>query len=200
METQASVKRILYIEDSLTSQWLLKKQFKLIGEVVVAASLVEARAVLKAQTFDLIIADWSLPDGETLEVVHELRQKQDALHLPVIMVSASMDSLLTVMALRSGANECFAKPIVWVELLKVAGRMLTAPYIRAPQVGQIPVTWVEGTANGRWWLYCPEISFFMEGVDADVIRAQATERVREVIAKGTPMPFVSKVKVSQRLI
>jgi DNA-binding response OmpR family regulator len=194
------MKRILYLEDSLASQWLLKKQLKSVGEIAVAASLAEARTVLREQTFDLMIADWSLPDGDALEFVRDLRKQTDATKLPVIMVSASMDGLLTAMALRAGANDCFPKPIVWMNLVVAVERMLAAPYVRAPETGQIPVTWIEGTANGRWWLYCPEVNFFLDGDDSDVIRAKATQRVREFIAKGTAMPFVSNVKISQRLI
>ena len=84
------MKRILYIEDSLASQWLLKKQLKTIVEIAVAASLAEARSLLQDHTkFDLVIADWALPDGEALEFVRELRKRVEATKLPVIVVSAS---------------------------------------------------------------------------------------------------------------
>jgi DNA-binding response OmpR family regulator len=194
------MKRILYIEDSLASQSLLRKQLKSFGEIGMAASLAEARSALREQAFDLVIADWSLPDGEALEFVRELRKQTETAQLPVIMVSASMDSLLTAMALRAGANDCFPKPIVWLDLVVAVERMLTAPYVRTVHGGQIPVTWVEGTSNGRWWLYCPEVNFFLDGEDADIIRAKAIQRVREAIEKGTAMPFVSNVRVTQKLI
>ena len=193
-------KRILYIEDSLASQWLLKKQLKPVGEITVAASLAEARSLLLEQTFDLVIADWSLPDGEALEFVRELRKRLDATALPVLMVSASMDQMLTAMALRAGANDCFPKPIIWLDLVVAVERMMAAPYVRPIQSGQVPVTWIEGTSNGRWWLYCPEVNFFLDGEDADVIRAKAIQRVREAIEKKSLMPFVSNVRVSQRLV
>jgi CheY-like chemotaxis protein len=198
-----AMKRILYVEDSLASQWLLNKQLKQLkigAEIIVASSLEQARTLLREQHFDLVIADWALPDGEALEFVRELRKRLEATRLPVIMVSASMDHLLTAMALRAGANDCFPKPIVWLDVLVAVEKMLTAPYVRTLQTGQIPVTWVEGTSNGRWWLYCPEVNYFLDGEDADVIRAKATQRVREAIEKGTAMPFVSNVRVMQKLV
>jgi len=197
------MKRILYIEDSLASQWLLSKQLKQLkvaAEIIVASSLEQARTLLREQHFDLVIADWALPDGEALEFVRELRKRLEATRLPVIMVSASMDQLLTAMALRAGANDCFPKPIVWLDVLVAVEKMLMAPYVRTPHNGQIPVTWVEGTSNGRWWLYCPEVNYFLDGEDSDVIRAKATQRVREAIEKGNSMPFVSNVRVTQKLM
>jgi DNA-binding response OmpR family regulator len=194
------MKRILHIEDSLASQWQLKKQLKAVAEIAVAASLAEARSVLHKETFDLVIADWSLPDGDALEFIRELRLRFGATQLPVIMVSVAMDSLLTAMALRAGANDCFPKPIVWLDLVVAVERMLKAPYVRAAQNAQVPVTWVEGTVDGRWWLYCPELDLFLNGEDADVIRNKAVQRARKLIAKGAKIPFVSNVRVAQRLV
>jgi hypothetical protein len=44
------------------------------------------------------------------------------------------------------------------------------------------------------------VNYFLDGEDADVIRAKATQRVREAIEKGTAMPFVSNVRVMQKLV
>jgi len=181
------MKRILYIEDSLASQWLLKKQLKTIVRLPWPASLAEARSLLQDHTkFDLVIADWALPDGEALEFVRELRKRVEATKLPVIVVSASMDSLLTAMAFARRGQRCFPKPIVWLDLIVAVERMLAAPLrSRHPKrAGSRHL--VEGMSNGRCGLYCAEVNFLLDGEDADRRPRKAIQRVRENHRKRNP--------------
>jgi hypothetical protein len=155
---------------------------------------------MREQSFDLILADVSLPDGNALDFVLELRTRLSPLQMPLIAISASMDQLMTVQSLRVGANDCFAKPTPWPVFIAAVERMLVQPYIRPCEIDATAVTWVEGIIGTGFCLYCPELNLGLQGPDMDELRGRMSDRIREAAAKGELLPFVSHVKVSERLI
>jgi DNA-binding NtrC family response regulator len=73
-----------------------------------AASLAEARALLKRTALDCVLLDIRLKDGDGLELLAELRAlKRD---LPVIVATAYGDSERAIRAMRDGAFEYLTKP------------------------------------------------------------------------------------------
>ncbi len=88
--------------------------------VTVAHSLHEARNLIAQKSFDLIILDRRLPDGDGLEALPEVRAA-----LPgavVVMVTAHGDIASAVEAIRLGAADYLAKPIELTDLLFKARR------------------------------------------------------------------------------
>lgn len=73
-----------------------------------AATLGEARALLKRQTFGLCITDLRLPDGSGLELVAHI-QKQCP-NLPVAVITAHGNVEIAVEALKLGAFDFVSKP------------------------------------------------------------------------------------------
>jgi two-component system, CitB family, response regulator len=194
------MKRLLYIEDSLTSQWVMKKRLADVAEVSLSASMSESRQLLRDETYDLVVADCYLPDGNALNLVREIRAKGAAGQVPVIVVSASMDRLLLSQSLRVGANDCFAKPIPWPEFIAAVERMLSSPYARLAEGEGVAVTLIEGMVNDRHWLYCPEVNMFLEGDDLERLQESVLARTRELVTQGNVLPYVSGVKVNQHLV
>jgi CheY-like chemotaxis protein len=173
------MKQILYIEDCKASQWVMQKKLAQLGAMTVASSLAAGRAVLSGRSFDLIIADWFLPDGKATELLQEIRARHTALEVPVILVSASMDRLLFRQALQLGANECFSKPIRWGEFVPAVTSMLVSPSINPLAQTGVLVTWVEGCVNQEHWLYCPEADMLFKGKDAAALKRDAARQVLE---------------------
>ena len=65
---------ILVIEDHASISTYVGFYLRQAGNVVtIAGSLAEARAAVATSTFDLILADYRLTDGEVLSIVPELR-------------------------------------------------------------------------------------------------------------------------------
>lgn len=88
--------------------------------VTVAHSLHEARNLIVQHSFDLVVLDRRLPDGDGLAALPEIRAA-----LPgavVVMVTAHGDIASAVEAIRLGAADYLAKPIELTDLLFKARR------------------------------------------------------------------------------
>jgi len=194
------VKRILYIEDNATVQLIVKRQLAKLGEVSAAGDLKEGRLLLRERSFDLLLSDLYLPDGEAFELVFEIRRQHSPEQFPVILVSASMDQLARAKSFRLGANDCFAMPTPWPVLLGAVERMLARPYVGSAEVNGVSATYVEGRIDSRFWLFCPEFNLFLEGDNPEGLRDTLAQRVKADTAAGTGLPFVRNVRVSEHLI
>lgn len=69
-------------------------------------SLAEARGHMQVQEPSLIIADWRLPDGESMEL---LPNRQDPLATPIILMTSYGNEKIAVEALKSGALDYVVK-------------------------------------------------------------------------------------------
>jgi len=66
--------RILHVEDDPDILQVTAVILRNLAEVVAAPNLATARQQLQTQPFDLILLDWTLPDGSGLELLSDLRQ------------------------------------------------------------------------------------------------------------------------------
>jgi len=107
--------RVLVVEDDHEIRSLMQSSLSVEGfEVQTAVSLSEARALLRHKAPDLIVLDLGLPDGDGVQLVHEIR-KQHA--TPVIVVSARYQETLKIELLDAGADDYLTKPFSVGELL-----------------------------------------------------------------------------------
>lgn len=103
--------RILLLEDNFTDADLTKRG--LIGAVPEcmiehASTLQQARNLLIANhSFDIALLDMNLPDGNGLEFLMEIRQRE--LNFPVIMLTGNGDQDAAVAALKTGAEDYIVK-------------------------------------------------------------------------------------------
>ena len=67
------------------------------------------------ETFDVLILDWTLPDMTGLQVLDEIRQRQDA--MPVLFLTGRDSEKDIVEALSHGADDYLVKPARAAELL-----------------------------------------------------------------------------------
>lgn len=79
-------KRILHVEDDTDVQKYMSTLLTGIAVVTPASTLKEAQSLVKAIRYDLIIIDFTLPDGSGSELISQLA-KQDPT-IPVIVFSA----------------------------------------------------------------------------------------------------------------
>jgi DNA-binding response OmpR family regulator len=194
------VKRIVYIEDSVSVQLMVKRQLSTLAEVAAGSSLADGRRLIREGAFDLLISDVHLPDGDALEWVLELRRERSIQQFPIILVSASMDQLLRIKSFQVGVNDCFPMPTPWSVFLGAVKRMLDEPYIAEAGRNGAAVTWIEGVIENDCWLFCPELNLFLRGDEMQKLNETMTERVRREIEQGTPLPLVRRVKANQRVV
>jgi len=109
------IKKVLIVEDNVSLKLILSKLITAAGyEVTSTISGIEAIALLKNQKFDIIIADYQLPEVTGLDIFQEIQ------HQPIkkILISAYANLDLDVKAAAFGAL-FMAKPFNNEELLRL---------------------------------------------------------------------------------
>lgn len=108
--------RLLLIEDELTTAELVCESLREAGyEVEHAADGRRGLECALSGTWDLIIADRTLPGLDGIEIVQTLRQR--GLNVPILMLSALGDVDDRVTGLKAGGDDYLAKPYAFAELL-----------------------------------------------------------------------------------
>jgi len=113
-------------------------------EVDTAPSLASGRARLAAQTYDALLLDLMLPDGDGLDLCRELRASAATRQLPLLMLTARGEPTDRVVGLEIGADDYLSKPFEPRELLARIKALLrrTQPAPAASEVlrfGQLEV-------------------------------------------------------------
>ncbi len=118
-----SDRKILLVDDEEDVRLPLRRF--LVGKgytVLEAGGLGSARDVLRGQSVDAAVVDFSLEDGDGLEVLRALKG-QDA-SLPVVLLTGHGTIDLAVTAIKEGAEQFFTKPVELPALLVVIERAL----------------------------------------------------------------------------
>ena len=103
--------RILIVDDSLTVRMNLAEIFEEAGlEVMLCASAGQARAVLAAETFGLVILDVHLPDADGISFLAELRAAPATAGMAVMLLSSAGAVQDRIRGLATGADEYIGKP------------------------------------------------------------------------------------------
>ena len=104
------VQNILIVDDDESIRFALDRFLSRKGfKCHLAEDLRSALATLEKTSFDAAIIDWSLPDGNGVELLHQLRSIDDS--LPVTMLTGHGTIDLAVQALRDGAEHFLTKPV-----------------------------------------------------------------------------------------
>lgn len=107
---------ILIIEDDITfslmlTTWLGKKGF----DIKALSSVSDAKRQIESVNYDLILSDLRLPDGDGIDLLKWVKEKQSA--IPFIVMTSYAEIQTAVQAIKLGASDYIAKPINPEELL-----------------------------------------------------------------------------------
>ena len=129
--------RLLLIDDDarltgMVGDYLGRNGF----EIETAGSLAEGREKLKGASFDALLLDLMLPDGDGLELTRELRSAPRTRRLPLLMLTARGEPMDRIVGLELGADDYLPKPFEPRELLARVKALLrrTAPASQADDV------------------------------------------------------------------
>jgi diguanylate cyclase (GGDEF)-like protein len=104
--------RILIVDDIDDNRVILARRFaRQRFEVVEACDTAEAFVKIEAEKFDVVLMDVMMPDMSGIDAVKHIRERYDASALPIIMVTAKIQSEDVVEALTAGANDYVTKPV-----------------------------------------------------------------------------------------
>ena len=115
--------RLLVVDDEESLAEFLRLLFEKEGyDVRIANSVEAARAEFAARTFDLVLCDILMPDGNGLELLKEIKEKSP--RTAVIMMTAYASNKSAVEAMKLGAYNYISKPFNVEELTVVASGAL----------------------------------------------------------------------------
>ncbi len=123
---------ILVVEDEPAIQELIAVNLEHAGhQVLRAANVSEAEALVREVLPDLVLLDWMLPGPPGVNFARQLRADQRTKDIPIIMLTARAQEQDTIAGLESGADDYVTKPFSPRELL---ARIKAVMRRRAPQL------------------------------------------------------------------
>lgn len=137
--------RLLIVEDDhQLGPWLRNVLSRDLGNADLVVTLEEAQAAIAVETFDLVVVDRRLPDGDGIELLPELRRLNPK---PGILMLTALDNPHEIaQALDAGADDYLGKPFESIELLARSKAVIRR--LRQDRTGFIAVANMEfDTAN-----------------------------------------------------
>lgn len=87
--TDARKRRVLVVEDSITSRMLLKNILESAGyDVATAVDGIDGYTALKSATFDLVVSDVEMPRMDGFDLTAKIRADETLSELPIVLVTA----------------------------------------------------------------------------------------------------------------
>lgn len=107
--------RILITDDDVDIQGLLRTRLESLGYLTrLESTAADLRTALKEEDFQALLLDINLPDGDGIDLIHEVREIDP--DLPIIMITAHGSIEKAVEAMRKGAYDFCPKPIDFTRL------------------------------------------------------------------------------------
>jgi DNA-binding response OmpR family regulator len=128
---------ILLLDGDIESSRRLVRYFQDASfEIILAASLSQAREAMSRQSFDVLVLDARLPDGSGLPLCSEIRERQGD-SLVIILLTDDPAPAHRVIGLELGADDVVAKPCAPNELIarieaRIRRRLATVSTIGQP--------------------------------------------------------------------
>ncbi len=163
--------RMLLIEDNLRDFKTLKGKFNKYPGIQIshASSMCEGLEKIIRKEFEVILLDYSLPDGDGLEFLKELRSLQK--EIPVIVISGQGDEIIASRVIQMGAYDYLPKPAIGDGeiLIRSIATVLEKSHIKL-ELKRTQEKLVEmSTRDEMTGLY--NRRYFMEALDSEISRA-----------------------------
>lgn len=121
-------RRALVVEDDSEACEILAETYVLNGFSVSTAENIEsARSAIRANQFDLISLDLSLPDGEGLDFLHEVRANPLNKHAKVVIISGKAVDKSLISNYRSTQLDWLVKPVNSSDIRNVIAQFALKP-------------------------------------------------------------------------
>jgi len=110
----ANAMKVLIVDDSSVMRKIVERALRQAGlesmEVFEAGSGVEGLEVLRVESVALILSDINMPSMDGLEFLRQIRLKQLAVGVPVVMITTESSEEHVRQAIVSGAQGYIRKP------------------------------------------------------------------------------------------
>ncbi|MEO8891048.1 MAG: ATP-binding protein [Coleofasciculaceae cyanobacterium] len=181
--------KILLVEDDEVDRMAVSRALKTTGlsaEIVAAIDCQSAIATLNQQSFDCVLMDYRLPDGDGLQLVQQIRNL--GLKLPLIVLTGQGDEQIAVQLMKLGASDYLPKSKLSPEMLTRSLRNAVRIYRAENQAAQANERLreseeryrlvLEGSNDGIWdWdlvthnIYCNDRLYEITGLSSAKVQA-----------------------------
>ncbi len=123
--------RIMMVDDERITMEVVQNFLEDVGyhDFVLVEDSTEAMRQLQKQQPDILLLDIIMPEIDGFEILKELRKDPDLMHLPVIILTSSLDAKTKLTALDLGATDFLSKPVDPSELaLRVRNTLAAKAY------------------------------------------------------------------------
>jgi two-component system OmpR family response regulator len=101
--------RILIVENDDTLSKMVAEGLSELGyQIDDASSFKDAQYFIGIRNYDMTLVSWTLQDGDTAELINEIKRKSN--RTSVVVISSKMDKESEIAGLRAGADDYIKKP------------------------------------------------------------------------------------------
>ncbi|VYS81911.1 homeostatic response regulator transcription factor HsrA [Campylobacter ureolyticus] len=130
--------RILIVEDEVTLNKTIAEGLQEFGyQADCAENFKDAEYYIGIRNYDLVLADWMLPDGDGIDLINIIKQKCP--RTAIVMLSAKEDKESEIKALKAGANDYVKKPFDFDVLLARIEVQLRFGGTNVIQIGELTI-------------------------------------------------------------
>lgn len=116
--------QVLVVEDSLDTQDLVSQLLHPLAQINIASSLAQALEFVEKKTYDLILMDVTLDDGDGFTLTSMLRKKPHGKNIPVIFMTSKNHIDDKTRGFNLGAEDYIVKPFEPAEFkLRIESRL-----------------------------------------------------------------------------
>ena len=122
----SAAKRVLVVDDDVEIQQLVRILLRRAGiDAILADGAVAAARILKLQPLpDLMILDLMMPEVSGIDFLKQIRAKETLCDLPVLVLSALIETEDIRGALSAGADRYLTKPYIANNLVTIVEEMM----------------------------------------------------------------------------
>jgi DNA-binding response OmpR family regulator len=110
------MRKVLLVEDSDEIHSIVKSSLDERYTVVGVKTTAEAIQLIENSTFDLVILDVNLPDGDGFHLCTQIRNLDSGKEIPIIFVTGRTELIDKIMGFTVGADDYLVKPFHRLEL------------------------------------------------------------------------------------
>lgn len=112
--------RVLLVENNAELREFLRLSLNEAGvQAVASASVSEVARLVEDESFDALIIDSVLGDGDGISLTQQIRKGEKGSTIPVVLMSSIGTGLARRMAASAGCNEFLLKPFGLARLIEV---------------------------------------------------------------------------------
>ena len=112
-----SCKKVLLVDDSKSTQEILKSMLEKISlKVITANNATEALEILQIENISLVLSDYHMDNMNGLEFVKSVKKVSSFSNIPILIITSERDDDIRIKLFKYGVSDLLQKPVIEEEL------------------------------------------------------------------------------------